>query len=278
MTRPDRPSLDTLRARVHKERHREIGNWLARRVGRPSAVYGTWLAVRLGVSAHQVTLAALTAAFASAIAIGTGTRLGFVIGVILAHTAFWLDHVDGQIARWRGTSSLDGVYFDYLMHHAIALTQGFALGYGLAARTGDLRWTLAGFAIALGWTFLNLHNDCRYKAIFQRLKRDPGSFRVEGGAGGRPAPPPGWPKSGRGRWTWPAYKACEPHVVLLALTLLALVAMVAPLAWLAIWRISVIAMATLAPALAVARVARSVVAGSTETEFARWFQSIRDTY
>ena len=36
------PTLAELRARVHKERHREIGNWLARRVARPTAVYGTW--------------------------------------------------------------------------------------------------------------------------------------------------------------------------------------------------------------------------------------------
>ena len=35
-------------ARVQKDRHREIGNWLARRVARPTAVYGCWLAIRLG--------------------------------------------------------------------------------------------------------------------------------------------------------------------------------------------------------------------------------------
>ena len=87
-------------------------------------------------------------------AIATGTRAGFVAGVALAHLAFWLDHVDGQVARWRGTASLDGVYFDYLMHHAANLGLGFGLGYGLAARTGDLRWAAAGFAIALGWAVL----------------------------------------------------------------------------------------------------------------------------
>ena len=84
-------------------------------------------------------------------AIGTGDRLLFVVGVVLAQLGFWLDHVDGQVARWRGTSSLDGVYLDYLMHHAANLALGFALGYGLAVRLGDLRWTIAGFAIGLGW-------------------------------------------------------------------------------------------------------------------------------
>ncbi len=51
----NRPTLAELRARVQKGRHREIGNWLARRVARPSAIYGSWLAIRMGLSANQVT-------------------------------------------------------------------------------------------------------------------------------------------------------------------------------------------------------------------------------
>jgi hypothetical protein len=261
-----------LRARVQKDRHREIGNWLARRWARPTAVYGTWAAVRLGLSAHQVTLAALSASLAAALSVGSGTRSGFVAGVLLAHLAFWLDHVDGQVARWRGTSSLDGVYLDYLMHHAANLALGFALGYGLAARSGDPRWAAAGFAMALGWAGLSLHNDCRYKAFFQRLKREARAYRVDGGSGGRPAPPSPWPRRGIRALTWPAYKACEPHAVLLGLTALAVAALVAPLLWLGLWRWGVRLSAALAPLLALARIARAVRGGSVEGEFARWFR------
>ena len=189
----------------------------------------------------------------------------------LAHLAFWLDHVDGQVARWRGSASLDGVYLDYLMHHAIALGQGFALGYGLAARTGDLRWAAAGFAIALGWLFLGLHNDCRYKAAFQRLKRETRSFRVDGGAGGRPSPPAPWPRSGWGRFTWPSYKVCEPHSILIGLTGLAAIAVLAPSTWLSLWKVAVVGMACLAPILAIGRVGRSVAGGVVEEEFRKWF-------
>jgi hypothetical protein len=266
------PTLATLRSTVQKERHREIGNWLARRVARPTAVYGTWLAVRLGLSAHQVTVLALAASGAAMLAFMTGGRSGFVAGVALAHLAFWLDHVDGQVARWRRTACLDGVYFDYLMHHVASLGMGFGLGYGLAARTGDSRWSAAGFAIALGWTVLGLHNDCRYKAFFQRLKRESGSFRVDGGSGGRPSPPTCWPRRGRAALTWPAYKACEPHVVLIGLTALALVALIAPPLWLMLWRGGVRVMAVLAPALAFGRASRTVTRHTVSEEFERWFQ------
>ena len=272
MSPPDRPSLAELRARVHKQHHRTIGNVLARRWGRPLAVYGTWLAVRLGVSAHTVTTGAMLASVVAAGGIGSGSRWGFVAGVGLAWLAFWLDHVDGQVARWRGSSSLDGVYFDYILHHVANLTLGFALGFGLAERSGDPLWGLAGGLIALGWATLSLHNDCRYKAFFQRLKAAPGAFRVEGGSGGRPSPPPGWPRRGLGIVTYPAFKACEGHVVLLGLAVLAGLAMVAPTVWLDAWRWSVRGMMILAPGLATLRVARSIRSGASEAEFARWFQ------
>jgi hypothetical protein len=269
-----RPTVTELRAQIQKDRHREIGNWLARRVARPTAVYGCWLAIRLGLSAHQVTVAALCSSLGAAIAIGTGQRSLFVVGVVMAHLGFWLDHVDGQVARWRGTVSLDGVYLDYLMHHTANLALGFALGYGLAARTGEMRWTIAGFAIAVGWSLLSLHNDCRYKAFFQRLKSTRGRYRIDGGAGGRPQPPAPWPRRGRGALTWPAYKLCEIHVVLIGLTVLAVLEIASPALSLALWRAVVLFLAVLAPVLGIGRIARSVSRGTVETEFARWFQPV----
>jgi hypothetical protein len=274
MKRGLQPTVAELSAQVQKDRHREIGNWLARRIARPTAVYGCWLAIRLGLSAHQVTLAALCSSLGAAVAIGTGNRVLFVIGVLLAHLGFWLDHVDGQVARWHKTVSLDGVYLDYLMHHANNLALGFALGYGLAARTDDTRWTIAGFAIAAGWALLSLHNDCRYKAFFQRLKSTTASYRIDGGGGGRPQPAAHWPRRGRATVTWPAYKLCEIHVVLIGLTGLAVLAVAYPALSLALWRAGVLCLAVLAPMLGIGRIARSVSRSNVETEFARWFQPV----
>lgn len=271
---PDRPTLAELREVVQKDRYREIGNWLARRLGRPSAVYGTWLAVRLGLSAHQVTFAALVVGLAGALGLASGDRLGFAIGAALGHLAFWLDHVDGQVARWRRTASLDGVYYDYMMHHVVNMALGFALGFGLAVRTGRVEWAAAGFAIALGWALLSLHNDCRYKAFIQRLKSASESYRVDGGAGGRPSPAPGWPRRGLGVAAYPAYKACEPHVVLLSLTGAAFLALVSPWAWEWCWRVYVGGMALGAPLLGAARIQRAVTRRATETEFQAWFQPL----
>ena len=271
------PTIAELRARVQKERHREIGNWLARTVARPTAVYGCWLAIRLGLSAHQVTLIALGSWLLAALAIGTGDRLLFIIGVVFVQLGFWLDHVDGQVARWRGTACLDGVYLDYVMHHAANLLLGFALGFGLAARFGDLQWAIAGFAIAIGWAGLSFHNDCRYKAFFQRLKSTSDIYRVQGGSGGRPQPPLPWPRRGRGAWTWPAFKSCEIHVITMGLAGMAVLAALSPKAWIFTWQASVLWMAILAPLLAIGRTARSVSRSAAESEFSRWFQPLNDS-
>ena len=271
----DRPSLTDLRARVFKHSgtdRPEVGNWLARRVGRPSAVYGTWLAARLGLGAHAITTMALVASLCGAVGIGSGSRGGFEAGVLALYLAYWLDHVDGQVARWRRSASLAGVYFDYLLHHVANLALGFALGFGLAMRSDSPPWALAGFAISGGWTLLSLHNDCRYKAFFQRLKQPGKSYRVDGGSASRPSPPSPWPRCWPGLVSWPAAKACEPHGVLFAITILMIAAAVAPRLWVIGWRGYVVAMATVAPGLAIARCTKTIAKGEADAEFDGWFR------
>lgn len=271
----DRPSLADLRTRVFKHSgtgHAEVGNWLARRVGRPSAVYGTWAATRIGASAHVVTLSALAANLLGAAVIAIGTATSFVAGVAALIVAYWLDHVDGQVARWRGTSSLGGVYFDYLMHHVGSMSLGFALGFGIAARRGSIGWAAAGFLIAIGWCVLGLQNDCRYKAFFQRLKSDRRPRLASCDASDRPAQPPPPPRTLLGRARWVGAKSCEHHVVLVGLIGLAAAAIVSPWAWDLALRACVIGMAAMAPTLAAARAGRAIASGAVDAEFDRWFR------
>jgi len=280
------PTLRDLRTRELRGPEAAIGNWPARRFARPLAIYGTWLAVRLGLSAHQVTLLALGASIAASVAIGAGGRWGFAAGAGLVVLAFWLDRVDGQVARWRGTAGLSGVYLDYLMHHAATLAVGFSLGFGLTTRTGQTHWAAAGFLTAVGWTFLSIHNDCRYKAFFQPLKRARGSFRVDGGhshARLRPSPstdaPFSRPDTSTPAWrrgVWWVYRLCEPHVVMMTLICLGILGMVAPELWEPLWMGYVLGMAGLAPLLAIARAGRAVVRETVAAEFNQWFRPWED--
>lgn len=164
--------------RCQKPDHRRVGTWLARRVARPAALRITWLAIPLGIRAHQATGLAWLTALGAAFCLGLGTPAAWLTAALLLQLWYLLDHVDGQLARWHGVASLDGVALDYLMHHSVALTTWFAAGWGVAAARGQPGWILVGACAAAASLLLALQNDVRYKAFFQRLKRVRGRLEV----------------------------------------------------------------------------------------------------
>lgn len=267
-----RPMLDELELRCQKLDHRRLGNWMARRVSRPMALRVTWLVLPWGISAHAATLAAWLTALAAAAAFGWGTVGGWLLGAALLQAWYLLDHVDGQLARFRGAASLDGVQLDYLMHHTVGLLLPIGIGWGLFGRTAEPLWLLAGLAWGLGELVIGLLHDARYKACVQRLKLVRGELRTIGGGGGRPLPAAAAPH----RWlplaAWLARKSCEAHVVMNLLTLLAAAAWLLNDHALLLARCYAATMAAVAALVAGFLLWRSLAKQAAEAEFAAWFQ------
>jgi hypothetical protein len=165
------PSLRELQDRCQKPHWREVGSLLARRLARPLAIHLTWLIVRFPVSANAITSVTLVVGLAAAALLGMQPVWAFVAGVLVLNLWYLLDHVDGQVARFRRTESVTGIYLDYMMHHAVHPACAFALGYRVASWTGNPVWTLAGAGFALGLVLLSVSNDCRYKAFVAELTR-----------------------------------------------------------------------------------------------------------
>lgn len=266
-----RPSLAELESRCQKADHRRIGNWMARRVARPLALRVTWLVLPWGISAHAVTLAAFLTGLAAAAGFAQGNVGGWLIGAALLQVWYLLDHVDGQLARFHGTASLDGVALDYLMHHMLGLCLPLAIGFGLFARSLEPAWLIAGVAWGVGGLLIGLVHDVRYKAFIQRLKIVEGTLEVVGGGGARSLPAPPVPRSVRGFCGWLSRKLCEPHVVMNLLALLAVLSWALdPLLFFA--GVYVLGMALLAPLVAGVQLARSLRQSAAETEFKAWFR------
>ncbi len=271
-----RLSLIELERRCQKPESRRIGNFMARRISRPMALRVTWLIAPWGISAHTITLLAWCVSLASAVAFAGGTPLAWCLGAILLQVWYLLDHVDGQIARLRGTASLDGVQFDYLMHHWVQAVIPTGLGWGLCFQHGEPIWMLAGLAWAAGTLMLGLLHDARYKAFVQRLKRVQGELLVVGGGGARPTPNSGWPQGWLRRCVWLARKSSEPHVTMNLLTLLAATAWAADTWWLRgsgafLIQAYLSVMATVCPVLFAATLWRSLHRGTAELEFKAWY-------
>jgi len=271
------PSLADIRRKGQKPRYREEGNWLARRWARPTAVYGTWLAIRLGIPAHAITAAAGIAWLTEAIFIATGESRAMLAGVMFGYLGFWLDHVDGQVARVSGSDSLEGIFLDFWIHTAHACLRGFGLGWGLYVATNRPATILAGFGAAFGWVMISSANDAAYKAIFAQLKK---LRERESVVRLRPASKHGEPNEsgGQGRMrgliSWALVKSQEPHCVLIAMTIAAIARISWPEAGLRFWIGLVSFWGISAPLVAVVRLIRNVRRQKITSLFADTFDFV----
>ena len=267
-----RMPLDELERLCQKPDHRRIGNWMARRVSRPAALRITWCITPWGVSANMATLAAWGCGLAAAAALGWGSVCGWILAAGLLQLWYLLDHVDGQLARLRGTASLDGVQLDFLMHHTVNLLVPLGAGWGLAMRSLEPLWLLAGMIWGVSQLLITLQHDARYKAFYSRLKRVRGVLLVRGGGGGRPEPQPPMPRRPV-RWlAWAARKACEAHVVINVLCLLALESWLRGDRYLWAGRYYLALMASLSTAVAGWVIVAANHGQQAEREFAAWHQ------
>jgi hypothetical protein len=127
-----------------------------------------------------------------------------------------------------------------------------------------------GFLLGLSLLVLSLHDDCRYKAFFQRLKRTRSAFCVLAASGANvPAP-----RSQRGPLAALVrlmQRACEHPNVLTQLAVLAWAGLAGRTVWLTAIQLYVATMSAVAFILAVARVGRAVVERAPDAEFAQWF-------
>jgi len=267
-----RMSLAELEQRCQKPDHRRIGNWMARRLIRPAALRVTWVVAPWGVSANAATLAAWGCGVAAAATFATGHITGWALGAVLLQIWYLLDHVDGQLARYHGTASLDGVQLDYLMHHTVNVLVALGIGWGLFGTSGNPVWMLCGVAWAMALLLLSAHHDARYKAFNQRLKRLRGTLQVHGGGGGRPQGQPPIPRGLLRRAAWAARKSSEMHVIMNFLALVAVATVASQDTSLALARSYVALAVPLALLTAIWTVARSQSQQSAEAEFAAWYR------
>lgn len=265
--------LAELERRCQKPEHRRVGNWMARRISRPAALRVTCIVAVWGISANVATLAAWAMAVGAAAAFGWGSTAGWLLGAALLQLWYLLDHVDGQLARFHGTASLDGVQLDYLMHHTVNLLIPLGVGYGLFVRSAEPRWLLGGLVWGVSLLLIGLVHDARYKAFIQRLKRVRGRLEVVGGGGGRPQAQPPMPRRPRALAVWTLRKVCEMHVVMNVLSALSVLQWLASDTDMVVGRVWLALVAPAAVLLASATLVRSQSRHAAEAEFAAWFRA-----
>jgi phosphatidylglycerophosphate synthase len=161
--RPARPTIAQLREVTQPPSVRTRAaaeHWVAHAYLRDISPYLTRILLRAGFSANGVTWLMIMAAAAAVVATGWPALLGAVLAVILVQLQMLLDCCDGEVARWRQTSSPVGVYLDRVGHYVAEC--GIAVALGIRA-TGQFQlsgiWISAGLLLGLLVALNKVEND-----------------------------------------------------------------------------------------------------------------------
>ncbi|MCF3961693.1 CDP-alcohol phosphatidyltransferase family protein [Streptomyces fuscigenes] len=163
-----RPSAAELRPVVHpagvKDR-RSGEHWAGRLYMREVSLRIDPYLVNTRVTPNQLTyLMVLTGILGGAVLLVPGL-LGAVLAVVLFQVYLLLDCVDGEVARWRGQTSVTGVYLDRVGHYLCeaALLIGFGLRGADVFRHGggavSWLWAFLGTLAALGAILVKAETD-----------------------------------------------------------------------------------------------------------------------
>jgi len=100
-----------------------------------SALYITWLFLRLGISANKATVVGIIFGFVGCALLACGNYIGIIIGVIALHMWAIFDDVDGQVAKYSDTCSKYGAFLDAMCDLVISTLLFISVGIGAYFQT-----------------------------------------------------------------------------------------------------------------------------------------------
>jgi phosphatidylglycerophosphate synthase len=128
-------------------------HWTASLYLRNLSPYLTWVFLKTSITANGVTGFMILAGWATAFSLLIPGITGPAVALVLGQLQMLIDCCDGEVARWRLTSSPAGVFLDKVGHYTtealIPVMLGFrAAGFPFQA-PADFLWTTLGLALAL---------------------------------------------------------------------------------------------------------------------------------
>lgn len=164
--RPSRPTLAEIREvcqppSVRGRRNSE--HWVADVYLRRLSPYLTRVLLRTPVTANGVTWLMIATGASAAVALLIPGLPGAMLAALLAQLQMLWDCSDGEVARWRGTSSPTGVFLDRVGHYTTEALIPIALGLRAAGFPGDgwldTPWPLIGALLAVLVLYNKALND-----------------------------------------------------------------------------------------------------------------------
>jgi phosphatidylglycerophosphate synthase len=153
--RPSRPSIAQLRTVTQPPAvrgRRTAEHWTGDLYMRRISPYVTRALLPTGISANGVTWLMILSGWLAAPALLVPGIAGAILAVLCTQLQMMWDACDGEVARWRGTSSPMGIFLDKVGHYTVETLIALALGVraaGGAGRISDhLGWICLGALLA----------------------------------------------------------------------------------------------------------------------------------
>ena len=132
---------------------RNAEHWTASLYLRDLSPYLTWMLLKTRISANGVTGLMILVGWSTAAALLIPGIWGALLAVVLGQLQMLVDCCDGEVARWRRTSSPAGVFLDKVGHYSTEALIPLALGIRAAAYPlefpADFLWTTLAALLAL---------------------------------------------------------------------------------------------------------------------------------
>lgn len=125
--------------------------WLSRYFWRHITVPFSWLCSLLRIRADHITILSLVVGMLGGLCFCWPTPAAFVAGLLLIQGWSFLDHVDGELARYEikhlgHRPSLAGPYLDLLVHRWVQPFYHVCMSVAFVRLTGQWEWLLLGWA------------------------------------------------------------------------------------------------------------------------------------
>ena len=125
-------TVEDIRSQFPKEKKNfEKYNLWVRPIIRPSSYYLTWLFLRLGISANNISYFSLIIGTIGCILLAFNTYKGMIIGALLINFYDLLDSVDGNMARCTNTCSKYGALLDNVVDTTMSVLLFSCAGIGV---------------------------------------------------------------------------------------------------------------------------------------------------
>lgn len=144
--------------------------WWSSFVTSPLAVALNYFVVDIEwLTPNRITLLSFITAIISVIFILVGGTASFIIAALLIHLSHVLDCMDGQMARYRKTTSAVGGFYDKLTDQIQVMLWFGAVGYAAYAESSDILPVFLAFS---GVAFYSLRGYAKYAEFHSQITQD----------------------------------------------------------------------------------------------------------